>query len=185
MSSFWALLWALFWALLWALFYIAAGNIFYFVWWKFFRSAKKSVNMFVNICAALKILWIFLQIFAEIYSVQKIQPWPSNEQESRISRNTDLSRSLSLEKIEFSFSFNSLPRNWFCDLELILQPHDTIYFSCKFGHQMAPFARVRHTDTGNSRYREFFIFLVVSEPVSEKIGTGKKSRYRYRKNLVP
>ena len=23
------------------------------------------------------------------------------------------------------------------------------------------------------RYREFFIFLVVSEPVSEKIGTGK------------
>ena len=28
-------------------------------------------------------------------------------------------------------------------------------------------------------------FLVVSEPVSEKIGTGKKSRNRYRKNLVP
>ena len=35
------------------------------------------------------------------------------------------------------------------------------------------------------RYREFFIFLVVSEPVSEKIGTAKKSRNRYRKNLVP
>ena len=35
--------------------------------------------------------------------------------------------------------------------------------------------------TGNSRYREFFIFLVVSEPVSEKIGTGKKYRNRYRK----
>ena len=40
------------------------------------------------------------------------------------------------------------------------------------------------------RYREFpvpgiFIFLVVSEPVSEKFGTGKKYRYRYRKNLVP
>ena len=41
--------------------------------------------------------------------------------------------------------------------------------------------RVRRTGTGNSRYREFFIFLVVSEPVSEKFGTGKK----YRKNLVP
>ena len=38
---------------------------------------------------------------------------------------------------------------------------------------------------GNSRYREFFIFLVVSVPVSENIGTGKKSRNRYRKNLVP
>ena len=35
------------------------------------------------------------------------------------------------------------------------------------------------------RYREFFFFLVVSEPVSEKIGTGKGSRNRYRKNLVP
>ena len=35
------------------------------------------------------------------------------------------------------------------------------------------------------RYREFFIFLVVSEPVSEKNGTGEKSRNRYRKNLVP
>ena len=45
--------------------------------------------------------------------------------------------------------------------------------------------RVRRTGTGNSRYREFFIFLVVSEPVSKKIGTGKKSRNRYRKNLVP
>ena len=32
------------------------------------------------------------------------------------------------------------------------------------------------------RYREFFIFLVVSEPVLGKIGTGKKSRNRYRKN---
>ena len=31
------------------------------------------------------------------------------------------------------------------------------------------------------RYREFFIFFVVSE----KFGTGKKSRNRYRKNLVP
>ena len=35
------------------------------------------------------------------------------------------------------------------------------------------------------RYREFSFFLVVSEPVSEKFGTGKKYRYRYRKNLVP
>ena len=48
------------------------------------------------------------------------------------------------------------------------------------------------------QYREFpvpgiFHFLVVSEPVSGKIGTGKKSRNRYRKksrnryrkNLVP
>ena len=48
------------------------------------------------------------------------------------------------------------------------------------------------------RYRDFFIFLVVSEPVSEEIGTGKslgsgigkfgsgkKSRNRYRKYLVP
>ena len=30
----------------------------------------------------------------------------------------------------------------------------------------------------------FFIFLVVSEPVSEKFGTGKKSRNRYWSNLV-
>ena len=30
-------------------------------------------------------------------------------------------------------------------------------------------------------YREFFIFLVVSE----KFGTGKKYRYRYQKYLVP
>ena len=29
-----------------------------------------------------------------------------------------------------------------------------------------------------------FHFLVVSEPVSEKIGIGKKSRNRYRSNLV-
>ena len=36
------------------------------------------------------------------------------------------------------------------------------------------------TGTGN-----FSFFLVVSEPVSEKFGTGKKSRNRYRKNLVP
>ena len=43
--------------------------------------------------------------------------------------------------------------------------------------------RVWRTGTGNSRYREFFIFLLVSE--SEQIGTGKKSRNRYRKNLVP
>ena len=35
------------------------------------------------------------------------------------------------------------------------------------------------------RYREFVIFLVVSEPVSEKIGSGKKSRNRYGKYLVP
>ena len=33
--------------------------------------------------------------------------------------------------------------------------------------------------TGN-----FSFFLVVSEPVSEQIGTGKKSRNRYWKNLV-
>ena len=45
--------------------------------------------------------------------------------------------------------------------------------------------RVWRTGTGNSRYQEFLIFLVVSEPESEKIGTGKKSRNRYRKNLVP
>ena len=45
--------------------------------------------------------------------------------------------------------------------------------------------RVRRTGTGNSRYQVFFIFFVVSEPVSKKIGTGKKSRNRYRKNLVP
>ena len=35
-----------------------------------------------------------------------------------------------------------------------------------------------------SRYQEFFIFLVVSAPVAEKFGTGKKSRNRYRSNLV-
>ena len=29
--------------------------------------------------------------------------------------------------------------------------------------------------TGNSRYREFSFFLVVSEPVSEKFGTGKST----------
>ena len=46
-------------------------------------------------------------------------------------------------------------------------------------------SRVWRIGTGNSRYWEFFIFSVVSEPVSEKIGTGKKSRNRYRKNLVP
>ena len=33
---------------------------------------------------------------------------------------------------------------------------------------------------GKNWYRE-----KVSEPVSEKFGTGKKSRNRYRKNLVP
>ena len=43
--------------------------------------------------------------------------------------------------------------------------------------------RVWHTGTGDSRYREFFIFIDVSEPVSEKIGTGKKSRNRYRKKF--
>ena len=31
----------------------------------------------------------------------------------------------------------------------------------------------------------FASLFVVSVSVSEKIGTGKKSRYRYRKNLVP
>ena len=35
------------------------------------------------------------------------------------------------------------------------------------------------------RYREFFIFLVVSEPVSKKVGIGKKSLNQYRKDLVP
>ena len=34
------------------------------------------------------------------------------------------------------------------------------------------------------RYREFFIFLVVLEPVSVKFGIGKKYRNRYRSNLV-
>ena len=34
--------------------------------------------------------------------------------------------------------------------------------------------------TGN-----FSFFLVVSEPVSEKFSSGKKSQNRYRKNLVP
>ena len=37
--------------------------------------------------------------------------------------------------------------------------------------------RVWRTGTENSRYREFLIFLVVWE----QIGTGKKSRNRYRK----
>ena len=41
--------------------------------------------------------------------------------------------------------------------------------------------RVWRTGTGNSRYREFFMFLVVSE----KNGTAKKYQNRYRKNLVP
>ena len=36
----------------------------------------------------------------------------------------------------------------------------------------------------SDRYREIFLFLVVSEPVSEKFGTRKKSRNRYRSNLV-
>ena len=36
------------------------------------------------------------------------------------------------------------------------------------------------TGIGKNWYRK-----KVSEPVSEKIGTGKKSRNRYRKNLVP
>ena len=35
------------------------------------------------------------------------------------------------------------------------------------------------------RYREFFIFLVLSEPVPEKFGTGKESRNQYWTNLVP
>ena len=48
-----------------------------------------------------------------------------------------------------------------------------------------------HIQSVTYRYWEFpvpgffFIFLVVSEPVSEQIGTGKKYRNRYRKNLVP
>ena len=37
----------------------------------------------------------------------------------------------------------------------------------------------------NYRYREFLIFLVVTEPSSEKIGTGKKFQNWYRENLVP
>ena len=44
-------------------------------------------------------------------------------------------------------------------------------------------SRVWRTGTGNSRYREFLIFLVVSEPVSGKIGTGKKSRNWYRQKF--
>ena len=43
---------------------------------------------------------------------------------------------------------------------------------------------VYHTGTGTVPGNCSF-FLVVSEPVSKKIGTGKKSRNRYRKNLVP
>ena len=39
---------------------------------------------------------------------------------------------------------------------------------------------ILHTSTRNSQYREFVIFLVVSE----KFGTGKKSRNWYQKNLV-
>ena len=46
-------------------------------------------------------------------------------------------------------------------------------------------AHHHHHQSVTYRYREFSIFLVVSEPVSEQIGTGKKSRNRYRKNLVP
>ena len=59
--------------------------------------------------------------------------------------------------------------------------------------------RVWRTVTGNSRYREFFIFFVGIEtgiekkwyrkkgyePVSEKIGTGEKSWNLYRKKLLP
>ena len=36
------------------------------------------------------------------------------------------------------------------------------------------------TGIGTNWYRK-----KVSEPVSEKFGTGKKSRNRYRKNLIP
>ena len=54
-------------------------------------------------------------------------------------------------------------------------------------------AKLRRHQSVTYRYREFpvpgipgtgnfFIFLVVSEPVSEQIGTGKKSRNRYRQN---
>ena len=35
------------------------------------------------------------------------------------------------------------------------------------------------------RYRKILVREKVSEPASEKFGTGKKSRNRYRKNLVP
>ena len=39
---------------------------------------------------------------------------------------------------------------------------------------------------GTGTYTGIFLFFqVVSEPVSEKFGTGKKSRNRYRKKMVP
>ena len=59
------------------------------------------------------------------------------------------------------------------------------WLDMKYWYMMHIETRVWRTGTGNSRYREFSIFLVVSEPVSEQIGTGKKSRNRYRSNLVP
>ena len=56
---------------------------------------------------------------------------------------------------------------------------------CRQKRMLYPaYTRVQHTGTGNSRYREFFIFFMVSEPVLGKIGTGKKSRNRYRKKMV-
>ena len=51
-------------------------------------------------------------------------------------------------------------------------------------HEEIISSRVWLSSTGNSRYHEFFTFLVVWEPVSEQISAGKKSRNRYRKNLV-
>ena len=68
--------------------------------------------------------------------------------------------------------------------------HGQMFFSALYCNlvdqiRLSHCSRVWRTGTGNSRYREFLIFLVVPEPVSEKIGTGKKYRYRYRNYLVP
>ena len=58
--------------------------------------------------------------------------------------------------------------------------------SVTFQYRELPVPRIVHifggigTGIGKNWYRK-----EVSEPVSEKIGTGKKSRNRYRKNLVP
>ena len=59
--------------------------------------------------------------------------------------------------------------------ELILQA--TLVFLLK----SKPKFELCNNQSVTYRYREFLIFL----EVSEKIGTGKKSRNRYRKNLVP
>ena len=42
---------------------------------------------------------------------------------------------------------------------------------------------INRQQSSTHRYREFFIFLMVSEPVSEKNGTGKKSWNRYQKKV--